>query len=185
MKDRFGLLKARLKIDLKSARYRHTSGVARLACKLAKCHGLDPVKAEWAGWLHDCGKALGSRAQKGLLLKCKADAFEKTQSPLWHAVIGGWLARSRYGCKDKAVLSAIRWHTTGKASMSQLEKLIFVADYCEPSRPWPSAKKLRGLAKKDLEAAWREVCRHKIIDLLERSRPVHPRAWAAYAQAFG
>ena len=121
-----------LKKRLKPSRVRHTIGVAETARKLAECWGEDADRAYLAGILHDCGKAEGSA--------------------LSHAPLGAVIAREEYGIQDEEILSAIRWHTTGKPAMTLLEKIIFTADYIEPSRDRaPRLNELRKLAFENLD----------------------------------
>lgn len=124
---------ASLKVRLKPSRYQHTLGVAETAVKLAESLGtVSPEKARLAGVLHDCGKYEG-------------DA-------LTHAPLGAVIAREDYGITDEDILSAIRWHTTGRPAMTDLEKIIFVADYIEPGRDRaPRLEMLRKLAFTDLD----------------------------------
>ena len=178
-------LKALLKASLKSARFEHSRGVAETAVKMARKHRLSIQRAELAGWLHDCGKALDREQMQALLKKAGADAEEIGLPPLWHAPVGAWLARHQYHCKDADILKAIRFHTTGNPGATPLQKLVFVADYVEPNRPdWPELKALRPLALKDLDLAYREVLKHKMIDLLSHDRPLHTRSVAAWRDTF-
>lgn len=118
---------------LKPSRYRHTLGVAETAEKLAAHYGtVDPARARLAGVLHDCGKNEGTA--------------------LTHGPIGAVIAREEYGITDEEILTAICWHTTGKPAMTELEKIIFVADYIEPGRDRaPHLTELRTMAYEDLD----------------------------------
>ena len=126
-------LQRKMKKELDADRYQHTLGVAETAVKLAESLGtVSPEKARLAGVLHDCGKYEG-------------DA-------LTHAPLGAVIAREDYGITDEDILSAIRWHTTGRPAMTDLEKIIFVADYIEPGRDRaPRLEMLRKLAFTDLD----------------------------------
>ncbi len=64
---------------------------------------------------------------------------------LWHAPVGAIIAASEFNVTDKEVLNAIRYHTTGRAGMSKLEKVIYVADMTEPGRNFPGVENLREL----------------------------------------
>jgi predicted HD superfamily hydrolase involved in NAD metabolism len=177
-------LVALLRQRLKAARFEHSQGVVKTAVRLAKRHGGDPEQARLAGWLHDCGKALEREDMKPLLAKAGADAGERATPALWHAAVGAYLARHEYGVRDAEVLAAIRHHSTGTPKPSLLQKIIFVADYTEPGRPdWPELEKIRPLSAKNLDAAYLEVLKYKLMDLVERGRPVHPRSLAAYHSA--
>ena len=180
------LLAARLKAELKPARWEHTRGVLRTAERLAEAHRVDPRRARLAALLHDCGKALEKDALKKLLREAGADPQERALPALWHAPVGAWRARHVYGCRDAEILAAVRFHSTGAPGQSPLQKLLFVADYIEPGRPaWPELPALRRLARRDLDGAWGQVIKHKLTDLLARERPLHPRSLAAYQDAFG
>jgi len=179
-------LAARLKAELKPARWEHTQGVLRTAERLAERHGVDPARARTAALLHDCGKAWDRDHLKRRLKEAGADAAERALPALWHAPVGAWRARNDFGCRDAEILAAVRYHSTGAPGQSPLQKLLFVADYIEPGRPaWPELPALRRQARQDLDAAWGQALKHKLIDLLARERPLHPRSLAAYHDAFG
>ena len=82
----------------------------------------------------------------------RLDDFSKENTKTLHAVTGALVAEKIFG-ESQAVVSAIRHHTTGKADMSLLEKIIYVADYMEPNRDFPGVDKLRQLAVEDLDGA--------------------------------
>lgn len=179
-----GLLESRMKAALKKARFEHTRGVVETAGELARRHGVDPARARQAAWLHDCAKSLERESMRPLLRWSGADRHEKGMPALWHAPVGAYLARRDHGVTDPEVLRAIRWHSTGAPGQSQLVKVLFVADYIEPGRPpWPELPLLRRLARTDLQAAWTRGIAHKLMDLIEKGRPLHPRSIAAYHAA--
>lgn len=136
-------------------RFLHTLRVRDTAIELAKIHGVDQEKAEVAGFLHDCAKIrdheeLIKAAKKSGLLLTK----EMQKAPqIIHSYLGALYARDLYGIEDEDILNAITYHTTGRANMSDLEKIIFLADYIEPMRNFDGVEKARQLAKKDLDEA--------------------------------
>ena len=138
----------------KTSRMEHVKGVSATAEKLAKIHGANPDDARRAGILHDVTKALDGRDQLRLCDKYGIilDDFDRNHTKLLHAVTGAAVARYVFGEND-AVCEAIRWHTSGRANMTLLEKVIYVADYMEPNRDFPGVDELRELAWKDLDAA--------------------------------
>ena len=139
---------------LKPNRVAHVLGCRDTAVALAKRWGADETDAARAGLLHDITKALDGPLQLtlcreyGILL----DAFFTKNPKTLHALTGSLVARRIFG-ENNAVVSAIRSHTTGKADMNTLEKIIYVADYMEPNRDFPGVEKLRDLAYSDLDAA--------------------------------
>lgn len=125
-----------LKKVLKKKRYHHTIGVRYTAQAMAMCFGEDIVKAGYAGVLHDCAKYV---SDEEMLSECKkyrisCSEAEKKKPSLLHAKLGACYAKEIYGIEDEQILGAIRWHTTGKPSMNNLEKIVFIADYIEPER---------------------------------------------------
>ncbi|MBE6975815.1 MAG: nicotinate (nicotinamide) nucleotide adenylyltransferase [Ruminococcaceae bacterium] len=139
---------------LKPNRVAHVLGCRDTAVELARRWGANETDAARAGLLHDITKALDGELQLtlcreyGILL----DAFFTKNPKTLHALTGALVAQRIFGEND-AVVSAIRSHTTGKAKMTTLEKIIYVADYMEPNRDFPGVEKLRQLAFTDLKEA--------------------------------
>ena len=135
-------IKKDLKERLSKKRYEHTLGVMYTAAAMAMCFGVDVNQAMLAGLLHDCAKYLNDKEKLSACKKYKLpiSPLENDNKELLHAKIGAAFAKHRYGVKDKEVLSAITYNTTGKPDMSPLEEIIFIADYIEPNR-----KKLTGM----------------------------------------
>ncbi|NLG24720.1 MAG: nicotinate (nicotinamide) nucleotide adenylyltransferase, partial [Clostridiales bacterium] len=153
---------AQLRAALSPSRFLHTISVAVTAVRLAIDHGVDPAKAHLAGMLHDCAKGLDAFQLMRLIRLggISLDEMEMGMPALLHAPAGVVLARRDYGVTDPEVLSAIRWHTTGRRMMTDLEKVVYLADLIEPTRPNASAiEGLRNLAKVDLDAAVRMAAR--------------------------
>jgi len=138
----------------KEGRVKHVIGCSETARELALIHGADPDAAERAGILHDVTKALDGCDQLRICDKYGIiiDNFERTHTKVLHAVTGADVARRVFG-ESEEVCQAIRWHTTGKADMTVLEQIIYVADYMEPNRDLPYVEELRRLAYTDLDAA--------------------------------
>ncbi len=145
-----------IKCTQKPSRFTHTTGVAYTAAALAMCYGGSMEAALTAGYLHDCAKEL---AYEESLRICEENHLPVTEverrNPfLLHGKAGAQLAKTVYGVEDEDILNAIWYHTTGRANMSLLEKIIFVADYMEPSRNQaPNLTEIRQLAFLDLDRA--------------------------------
>ena len=161
-------LQERVTALLKPNRVAHVLGCRDTAVALAQRWGADVTDAARAGLLHDITKALNAELQ---LTLCNAygiilDAFSKENPQTLHALTGSLVAERIFG-ESQTVVSAIRHHTTGKADMSVLEKIIYVADYMEPNRDFPGVDKLRQLAFSDLDGALR-LGLTMTLELLER-----------------
>ena len=140
---------------LKPKRVNHVLGCAQTAVKLARLNGADEVSALRAGLLHDITKALdGPTGADQLRLVDKygivISDFERHNPKLLHAKTGAAVAKHIFGESDQ-VVRAIYWHTTGKADMSLLEKIIYLADYMEPTRCFPGVEELRQVAFRNLD----------------------------------
>ncbi len=170
-RENIDLIKADLKEKLPKKRYEHTIGVAYTAAALAMCYGEDILKAELAGILHDVAKA-----KKSLELKDDMKGYidpytdgdyvvliaDKAPQIL-HAIYAPYLAKKDYRIEDKDILSAIRWHTTGKKDMTMLEKIVFVADYIEPNRKnLPDLDRIRILSFRDISEAVKVIAKSTI-----------------------
>lgn len=163
---------------LSAHRFRHTLSVAETAVVLAARFGVNPVHAHLAGLLHDCAKGLDASALTALIRSggISADEYEISMPALLHAPAGEALARQQYHINDNAVLSAIRWHTTGRRNMTRLEKVIYLADMIEPEREeYPGLSDLRQLAETDLDAAVYRAAARSVDFILERGKKMHPR----------
>ncbi len=166
---------------LSADRVAHVAGVESTAVRLAAHWGEDPDRAAVAGILHDITKALKREKQLKLCEKygIMLDNAERENPALLHARTGAELARELFGVSD-AVYDAIRWHTTGKPDMTVLEKIIYLADYTEPTRNFSGVEELRALCLEDLDRAMALGLKMSIEDLRERGKPIFHDTMDAY-----
>lgn len=136
----------------KQSRMAHAEGCAETAAALAERYGADAVLARRAGILHDVTKALTPEQQAMMAARWGAPLTpEQLESPqLLHAVTGALAAEKLFGECD-AVVQAIRTHTTGAADMTLLQKILYIADYVEPTRSFPGVEALRAAVRRDLD----------------------------------
>lgn len=163
--------------DLSMKRFSHTLAVADTARRLALLHGLDAAKAEAAGLLHDCAKCLPLKDMQRIAREnsLTEDDSLLVSGALLHSVVGAHLARTRYGCDDPDILSAIRSHTTGKPGMSRLDMAVWLADTIEPTRaPYPILDKVRMLAGLSLEKAMIASLEGTLQHVRKKGDAVHP-----------
>ena len=142
--------------ELDAKRYEHTLGVAYTAAALAMCNDVDPVKAETAGLLHDCAKCFSDDKKISVCRKnnMEINSVESRNPYLLHAKAGYCIAKNKFDIEDQDILNAILNHTTGRPGMSTLEKIIYIADYIEPSRKQaPNLSEVRKLACQNLDQA--------------------------------
>ncbi len=151
----------------------HVLGTEQEAICLAVRYGGDVEKARRAALLHDCTKRLSPEEhfqiceQYGIEL-----GIERQNHKLLHAVTGAAVAREVYGA-DREMEDAIRYHTTGRAHMGLLEKILYLADYIEPSRDFPGVDKLRAACYEDLDEGLRLGLAMSVQELTARGEAVH------------
>ncbi|MBQ3216045.1 MAG: nicotinate (nicotinamide) nucleotide adenylyltransferase [Oscillospiraceae bacterium] len=165
---------------LKKNRVNHVLGCRDTAIALAKRWGSDETDAARAGILHDITKALDGPLQLtlcdeyGTILTDFSRKYPKTL----HALTGALVAERIFG-ENEAVVTAIRYHTTGRANMSLLEKIIYVADYMEPNRAFPGVEKLRELAFSDIDGALKLGLEMTLEHLARQGAEVSPESRGA------
>ncbi len=167
---------------LSEYRFYHSKMVAKAAVNLAYKYGADANLAEIAGILHDITKEMPVNNQLQLLEDNDIilDSVTKCNEKILHAVSGAAYAEFILGIKNVDLLNAIRFHTTARAGMSLLEKIIFIADFISEDRTYPDVDVMRQEADKSLEHGMKYALTYVIGNLVDNSRCVHPDAIDAY-----
>ena len=162
--------------------YTHSVNVSKEARRLAKIFGCDEEKAALAGILHDITKETPKEEQLQIILDSGIilSSLEKNSSKLWHGISGSVYIEQILGIKDQDILNAVRYHTTGRANMSLLEKIIYVADYTSEERTYNGVATMRKKAKKSIESAMLYGLKFTLKDLSKREMTIHPDALACY-----
>jgi len=163
-----------LKANLTEKRLIHTAGVAISALKKAKDLGLDENKVLTAPLLHDCAKYLKKEDYPEFTMPTDVPA------PVEHAFLGAYVAENVLGVSDAEIIDAIRYHTSGKANMTMLGKLIFVADMIEEGRNYEGVEKLRVLFDKDFNECFVECLREETLHLKNKKAPIYTETLNAY-----
>ncbi|MFD1705475.1 bis(5'-nucleosyl)-tetraphosphatase (symmetrical) YqeK [Siminovitchia sediminis] len=162
-------------------RYDHTVRVAETAEKLAVKYGADVERTVLAAIFHDYAKLQPISELKELIIEYRLDSRLLDFHPeLWHAPAGAVLVQEEVGIKDEEILNAIRYHTTGRAGMSLLEKIVYIADYIEPGRKFPGLDEVRQLADQQLDMAVFKSLGNTIKYLIGQSATVYPDTFEAY-----
>ena len=170
---------------LKPSRFKHSLGVMETAKELAMIYGADPQKAEIAGILHDCAKNLGPDKLRNLCCQNNIPVSEREKTDdnvadaLLHSKVGALLAKNLYNVDDKEILDAIYYHTVGRPEMPLLEKVIYLADFIEPSRTQnckPGLDVIRKLAKTDIDRAVYYATKATVDYVTEKGRYLNPES---------
>ena len=171
-----------LKSRLSPKRYEHSLCVADEALRLALKYGGDPQKAYLAGLLHDITKNTVESEHFKLFqtFGVSLGDIEKGSEKLWHAMSGAIYIRYFLNIDDAELLDAVRYHTTAKAGMSLLAKLLYLADFTSRDRDYDDVDVMRNLVDVSMDDALVYALRYTVIDLAERNLAIHPDTLAAY-----
>lgn len=162
-------------------RYEHSLRVCETAQCLANHYGESTEKTALASIFHDYAKCFSKEILKEHIVTFKLpQQLLDFHHELWHGPVGAKLVEKRYGILDDDILSAIRYHTTGRAGMSRLELIIFVSDYIEPARSFPGVDEVREVAKGNLESAAQLALKNSIIFLINKCTTIFPDTIHAY-----
>lgn len=165
-------IREKLEKKLTKKRLEHSLGVEYTAGCLAMVYGENVEDALMAGLLHDCAKCLSPEEK---IEQCKKfnlpiSECEYNNPELLHAKLGAYYAQTKYDIDDENILSAIKYHTTGKPAMNMLEKIIFVADYIEPNRkPLKEIEEIRKEAFTDIDACIVHILKNTLLYLDSRA----------------
>ena len=175
-------MQALLKESIPPKRYKHSVHVYETALELAKSHQLPQEKIAIAALLHDCGREVGRKESVGKAqeLGLPIDWVELNQPILLHAKLGVYNAMHKYGIADQEILDGILYHTTGMAGMTDLAKVVYLADMIEPGRDFPGVEELRKLAHKNLDQAMLMAYSNTIRYLLDGGLLIHPHCIEGY-----
>lgn len=175
-------MKSYVQKKLSKERYEHTIFVVKQALKLADYYKLDTEKVEKAALLHDIAKEFNE--QELLQNVEQSDILFHTDflnaKPIWHAFAGGEFVRKHLGVQDEEIINAIKYHTTGRQNMSDIEKVIFLSDLTEDSRKFEGIDFLREQLFVSLDTAMYYALKHTLLFLLKSRVTVYPQTVLGY-----
>ncbi len=182
MKNKYETYRAILREKLDEYRYVHSINVSETSAELARKYGADEKKAYEAGLLHDIMKNADKEETFALFEKygVQLTELEKKSPKLWHAIAGSVYCKYELEIDDEDVISAIRYHTTGRAGMTELEKVLFTADFISADRNYNGVEEMREKAQISLDEAMTEGLRFTIDELCNALKPIHPDTIDAY-----
>ncbi len=168
-------MKKYLRQELSAKRYKHSVNVSKTAVELASRYGCDLHKAEIAGLVHDCTREMDIDTQLKLLKKLDVVPDEVTifVKELVHAASAAYVCSQLFMIEDQEIISAVRYHTTAKADMTLLEKIIFLADFIEPAREFEGVDAIRDIAFRELDQAILMALNSAISFVLKKEKPIH------------
>ena len=167
---------------LSEKRYRHVLSVQEMSVDLARVHGANVWHANLAALLHDSAKWMSTQELRDEIerYEIRLDPIEEQNPSLLHPFIGVKIAIEQFAVTELEVLEAIRNHTTGSPSMGIIAKVLYIADFAEPTRTHKAVDVVRELAYTDLDRAVHHVARREIVYLLEKGVLIHPNTLHTY-----
>lgn len=178
--DRAVLL-TKLRDKVSDKRLRHMIGVEETAQSLAQYYGYDEEKAGLAGLLHDYAKEETDQRFLEVIDQYQLDSdLKEWNNNIWHGLVGSYIIKEELGLADAEILRAIEVHTVGSKEMSVLDKLLYVADYIEPSRSFPGVDKARELVYQSLDDTVAYATAQTVAHLIAKGVPVYPQTLETY-----
>jgi predicted HD superfamily hydrolase involved in NAD metabolism len=164
-----------IKERLSSKRCQHVIGVKDTAVKLAQTYGENTENAKLAALIHDCAKNMSDEEILSLVKSVgySPDWIEQEEPQLLHGMAAAIIAKKDMGIEDGSILDAITFHTTGRTVMTLLDKIIYIADYIEPSRNFPTVEELRREAFTNLDRAMLMSLENTIKYIVDKKQLLH------------
>ncbi|OPZ80699.1 MAG: putative nicotinate-nucleotide adenylyltransferase [bacterium ADurb.Bin425] len=172
-------------------RFAHVQGVVAVGQELSRLYGLNQAERFYVGlacWLHDSCKEMKDYelVEKARDLGIELTEIEKSSGHLLHGPVAARLVKKELKISNKAVLAAMSQHTLGATNMTEIAKIVYLADCLEASRPddftqpiWAALTGGKGRAQAvkgsiDVDKAMLVACDLSLEHLLKSRRPIHP-----------
>ena len=170
-----------LKVMLSKSRFEHSISVSKKAVEIGKYFGLDEETCELAGILHDCAKGNEKYYEekyhdefKALISQSENRQYENPY--LKHCLLGMIVAKEKYKISDMEILNAIKEHTTGSLHMTELAKVLYLADKTEDNRDYDGVDEIRKVSMKNMDQAIVLSLNNTIKYLIEKNRTIAPES---------
>ena len=175
-----GTARLLIPLMLREKRAQHTFNVAKLAVELARMYGVNVQKAELAALLHDVMKQqpdsiMLHRARQSDII----EKIDRKPMPVLHGFAASDFASREMGIEDQEILMAIKSHTCGRRNMTDLEKVIYLADMLSEERNFPEKEPLLALARQNLDKAMEQALKDSINWLKEKGGAIDTDSYEA------
>lgn len=167
---------------LSDYRFYHSLCVAQSAKELARQYGADEEKAEVAGILHDIMKESSESEQLEIIKKAgmAITDLEKSSKKFYHQISGSAYAKAVLGIDDREILDAIRYHTTGRADMTLMDEIIYLADFISADRDYDDVDIMRRKVEESKEQGLLYAAQYTIKSVIKKGKILHPETVNAY-----
>ena len=167
----------------KEERFNHSLRVIEMALKLNQIHNLNINEEviKIAGLVHDYAKVYSEEVLLKYIKKEFPNDLELLNfKEVFHSLVGDIIVKDELAIMDNDILDAIKYHTTGKSKMSDLTKIIYLADYIEVGRKFEEASVIRELAYKSLDSAVFEMTKNTINYLRNKGLDIYSKTFETY-----
>ena len=171
-----------LETKLSKKRYVHTINVAKMAETIAKKNNIDIAKCRMASLLHDVLK----EENKDILLHYidLSDIMYKNNflkiTHIWHGFAASEFIQTEFGIIDLDVINAVKYHTTARENMSDIEKVVFVSDLISLDRNYEEVDLLREAVMNDFEEGFKQALKYNLIYLIKSNKVIYQQSLDAY-----
>lgn len=171
-----------LRSMLSKKRFQHCLNVADESKRLADKYGADTEKAYLAGLLHDIKKEekLSDMEKTVRKSKMNVEQTEIETQALWHAIASAEYVKNVLKITDNDIISAIRFHTIGKANMTTLEKVVYLGDLVSIDREYKDVAKMRKSCYNNINRAMFEAMQFAVGDLVRKGDKIPVYTFEAY-----
>ncbi|MDE7452808.1 MAG: nicotinate (nicotinamide) nucleotide adenylyltransferase [Clostridia bacterium] len=167
---------AEVKNLLTEKRWKHTVGVCLMAAQNCRRVGASEEQAITAAALHDCAKYLTAESPLLKGFKCP----DGVPGQVVHQYASAYVAGREFKVTDKDIINSIKYHTSGRAGMSGLEKLIYLCDMLEDGRDFDGVEALRAVFAKDIDECLLAALKHQINYLNNSGEKIYPLTLETY-----
>lgn len=172
---------AKEKANMDKKRFKHCVGVSETARKLARLNNYDEDKAALAGFIHDYAKQVSNEEYRKVI---KEENFDPDllnwNRAIWHGIVGTYFIKRDLKITDPEILQAVWRHTTADVEMTTLDKIVFMADFIEPSRDFKGVDKAREITFKNLDEGVGYQLAHTLKYLIKQRSKIYPKTLQAY-----
>lgn len=173
----FDFLTYMLQELLPEKRFNHVQGVRSVALNLAGIFNLIPQEAyqlELAVLFHDFARGMSQEELYSFALENNIILPQESHlaPAVYHAIIAAWIMEYCFHVKDRSVINAVYYHTTGSIHMDLTGQLLYLADYLDDSRGLDTAHIFQ-LLPQELNKALLTVVQEKIILVLKKKHYIH------------
>lgn len=174
-------IKQVVKQNLSKKRYDHTIRVYEVALQLAKHYGVCENKVAIAALFHDyCKDEQIERLKQQVIDYDLPPTLLLYDQELWHGPVAAKMVRDIFHIADEEIYRAIYYHTTGRPNMSDVEKIVFIADYIEPNRHFSGIDAVRKAAYENIDEAIALALSNSIAFLQNKQIKIHELSLDAY-----